>query len=86
MILITTRDVSVKCRDCLSTGIEEVKLAEEVSKRLQQVRLTDSAKSVSSSFSGGMKRRLSVAISFIGDPELVFLDEPTTGACVTCDV
>ena len=61
-------------------------MAEEVSKRLQQVRLTDSAKSVSSSFSGGMKRRLSVAISFIGDPELVFLDEPTTGACVTCDV
>jgi len=60
-------------------GIPESSLAKEVATRLEQVRLTDSAKSVSSSFSGGMKRRLSVAISFIGDPELVFLDEPTTG-------
>ncbi len=30
-------------------------------------------------FSGGMKRRLSVAISFIGDPKVVYLDEPSTG-------
>ena len=31
------------------------------------------------SFSGGMKRRLSVAIACIGDPQIVFMDEPTTG-------
>lgn len=30
-------------------------------------------------FSGGMKRRLSVAISFIGNPKVVYLDEPSTG-------
>mmetsp|Transcript_12375 Transcript_12375/g.35287 ORF Transcript_12375/g.35287 Transcript_12375/m.35287 type:complete len:983 (+) Transcript_12375:143-3091(+) len=30
-------------------------------------------------YSGGMKRRLSVAISFIGDPKVVYLDEPSTG-------
>ncbi len=30
-------------------------------------------------FSGGMRRRLSLAISLIGDPKLVVLDEPTTG-------
>ena len=30
-------------------------------------------------FSGGMKRRLSVALSFLGDPRVIFLDEPTTG-------
>ena len=29
-------------------------------------------------YSGGMKRRLSVAISFIGDPLVVYLDEPST--------
>lgn len=29
-------------------------------------------------YSGGMKRRLSVAISFIGSPKVVFLDEPST--------
>eukprot|EP01112_Ceratiomyxa_fruticulosa_P017197 TRINITY_DN5316_c0_g1_i2.p1 TRINITY_DN5316_c0_g1~~TRINITY_DN5316_c0_g1_i2.p1 ORF type:complete len:892 (-),score=168.99 TRINITY_DN5316_c0_g1_i2:62-2737(-) len=32
-----------------------------------------------SSFSGGMKRRLSIAISCIGDPKIIFMDEPTTG-------
>lgn len=31
------------------------------------------------SFSGGMKRRLSVAISAIGNPKVIFFDEPTTG-------
>ena len=30
-------------------------------------------------FSGGMKRRLSVALSFLGNPCVIFLDEPTTG-------
>jgi ABC-type glutathione transport system ATPase component len=29
-------------------------------------------------YSGGMKRRLSVAISFVGDPLVVYLDEPST--------
>ncbi|PNH11475.1 ABC transporter A family member 12 [Tetrabaena socialis] len=33
----------------------------------------------SQKYSGGMKRRLSVAISFIGDPQVVYLDEPSTG-------
>jgi ABC-2 type transport system ATP-binding protein len=32
-----------------------------------------------SSYSGGMRRRLDIAMSLIGDPSIVFLDEPTTG-------
>ncbi|KAK7304602.1 hypothetical protein VNO77_42485 [Canavalia gladiata] len=46
---------------------------------LAEVRLTDAAKVRAGSYSGGMKRRLSVAIALIGDPKLVILDEPTTG-------
>ena len=33
----------------------------------------------SRAYSGGMKRRLSVAVALIGDPKVVYLDEPTTG-------
>ncbi|PIA35474.1 hypothetical protein AQUCO_03500083v1 [Aquilegia coerulea] len=46
---------------------------------LAEVKLTEAAKMRSRSYSGGMKRRLSVAIALIGDPKLVLLDEPTTG-------
>lgn len=43
---------------------------------LAEVKLTESAKVRAGSYSGGMRRRLSVAIALIGDPKLVFLDEP----------
>lgn len=46
---------------------------------LAEVKLTNIARVRAGSCSGGMKRRLSVAIAFMGDPKLVFLDEPTTG-------
>ena len=46
---------------------------------LDKVNLSDSRNKYSSSLSGGMKRRLCLGISLIGDPEIVFLDEPTTG-------
>ncbi|XP_065877068.1 ABC transporter A family member 2 [Euphorbia lathyris] len=46
---------------------------------LEKVRLTGSAKVRTRSYSGGMRRRLSVAIALIGNPKLVILDEPTTG-------
>eukprot|EP01080_Neovahlkampfia_damariscottae_P010983 gene10983-3689_t len=46
---------------------------------LKQIHLEDSRNKYSSSLSGGMKRRLCLGMSLIGDPEIVFLDEPTTG-------
>lgn len=46
---------------------------------LKSVGLFDVKDARSSSFSGGMKRRLSVAISAIGNPKIIFMDEPTTG-------
>src|SRR5579871_630099 len=41
--------------------------------------LTDAADRRVSTFSGGMRRRLDIAMSLIGKPALIFLDEPTTG-------
>jgi ABC-2 type transport system ATP-binding protein len=46
---------------------------------LDQFDLTDAARKTAATYSGGMKRRLDLAMTLIGRPRLVFLDEPTTG-------
>ncbi|XP_078319098.1 uncharacterized protein LOC111121791 isoform X3 [Crassostrea virginica] len=46
---------------------------------IQRLKLTPFADKVVHTYSGGMKRKLSVAISLLGDPDVVFLDEPTSG-------
>jgi len=50
-----------------------------VSRAISNVALEKFAKFEAKNLSGGMQRRLSVAISLVGDPDIVFLDEPTTG-------
>lgn len=44
-----------------------------------QVELFEHKDKLAKELSGGMKRRLSLAIAMIGDPQVIFLDEPTTG-------
>ena len=46
---------------------------------LARFSLTDAAARRVSTYSGGMRRRLDIAMSLIGNPPIVFLDEPTTG-------
>lgn len=46
---------------------------------LVQFGLAEAAKRRVSTYSGGMRRRLDIAMSLIGHPQIVFLDEPTTG-------
>lgn len=60
-----------------------------VKKMLTKMNLYDRADSCVSDFSGGMQRRLSVAMSAVGEIEIIFLDEPSTGKSVPkdpCDV
>ncbi|QGG56351.1 ABC transporter ATP-binding protein [Paenibacillus sp. B01] len=46
---------------------------------LKRFGLTDAADRKPSTYSGGMRRRLDIALSLVGQPQVIFLDEPTTG-------
>jgi ABC-2 type transport system ATP-binding protein len=58
-------------------GKEEVKRRSE--ELLEMMGLTKRAKERVSKYSGGMKRRLSIAMALVSDPQVLFLDEPTLG-------
>ncbi|NGN64059.1 ATP-binding cassette domain-containing protein [Streptomyces sp. A7024] len=46
---------------------------------LERFDLVEAAKKPAQSYSGGMKRRLDIAMTLVGNPRIIFLDEPTTG-------
>jgi ABC-2 type transport system ATP-binding protein len=46
---------------------------------LEQFDLVDAADKIVATYSGGMQRRLDLAMTLVGDPRIIFLDEPTTG-------
>ena len=46
---------------------------------LEQFDLVESGEKPASTYSGGMRRRLDLAMTLVGDPRIIFLDEPTTG-------
>ncbi|MGW7332983.1 ATP-binding cassette domain-containing protein [Streptomyces sp. NPDC054840] len=46
---------------------------------LERFDLAEAARKPAAGYSGGMKRRLDIAMTLVGDPRIIFLDEPTTG-------
>ncbi|WP_026925284.1 daunorubicin resistance protein DrrA family ABC transporter ATP-binding protein [Glycomyces arizonensis] len=46
---------------------------------LERFELAESADKPASTYSGGMRRKLDLAMTLVGDPQIIFLDEPTTG-------
>ncbi|WP_255640142.1 nodulation factor ABC transporter ATP-binding protein NodI [Cupriavidus sp. EM10] len=60
-------------------GLSSARIAEQVPKLLEFARLENKAHAQVRDLSGGMRRRLTVARALINDPDLLVMDEPTTG-------
>lgn len=60
-------------------GVPKNRMESEVTSILHRMGLDDFADKMAGGYSGGNKRKLSVGIALIGNPKIVFLDEPSTG-------
>ncbi|MEU4243528.1 ATP-binding cassette domain-containing protein [Actinoplanes sp. NPDC026619] len=74
--------------DELLTGQENLQLMVDLSRApgrrtvaelLERFDLSEAAKKPASTYSGGMRRKLDLAMTLVGEPQIIFLDEPTTG-------
>ncbi|MGZ4849081.1 MAG: ABC transporter ATP-binding protein [Halobacteriota archaeon] len=75
---------TLTCRENLTFignmyGVPKAELHQRVDKLLALLSLSDKADQLSKKLSGGMRRRLNIALSLVHNPEIVFLDEPSAG-------
>jgi ABC-2 type transport system ATP-binding protein len=66
-------------RECLELYAGYYRAPRDIGETIELVGLGGKSDTVGEQLSGGQRRRLDVALAPIGDPELIFLDEPTTG-------
>lgn len=79
-----TLDTELSVRENLTVygryfGLPRARVRERADELLEFARLSDRAKSRVDELSGGMRRRLTIGRSLVNDPDLLLLDEPTTG-------
>ncbi|MGA4844513.1 ATP-binding cassette domain-containing protein [Streptomyces sp. G45] len=64
----------------MMAGLKRVRSADQVvGNLLERFDLAESADKMAATYSGGMRRKLDLAMTLVGNPEIIFLDEPTTG-------
>ncbi|MCP2316389.1 ABC-2 type transport system ATP-binding protein [Nocardia amikacinitolerans] len=61
------------------TGVSGKESKRIVGELLERFELTEAAQKPASTYSGGMRRKLDLAMTLVGNPRIIFLDEPTTG-------
>ncbi|MDQ0785657.1 ABC-2 type transport system ATP-binding protein [Streptomyces sp. B3I8] len=75
--LLTAEENLLLMADLLRLGKREGR--DRVKELLQRFSIADIAHKRAATFSGGLRRRLDLAMTLVGDPQVIFLDEPTTG-------